>query len=321
MQIGYARVSTDEQTLNLQLDALAAAGCDRLCTDTASGAKADRPGLREALDHLRAGDTLVVWRLDRLGRSLRHLIETVTTLAQRGVGFKSLTESIDTTSPGGKLIFHIFGALAEFERDLIRERTRAGLTAARARGRKGGHPRVKSLTDPKQLAVAKRLYAAKDTTVDEMSSSSFHRGPRALRHPQVRPDNLTLVPASLLPRKADDEAIADQLPRGEVLLVLPSADSPERTTLAARRPLVSGQGPPRHHPHRGTPPACREPMTAPRFHNIAVDSPSPLSTLGPALVETFAGFQASVRFASTDPAQNRLRFYDDHAQSAIRQLV
>jgi DNA invertase Pin-like site-specific DNA recombinase len=181
MQIGYARVSTDEQTLNLQLDALRAAGCDRVFTDTASGAAAERPGLTEALDHCRAGDTLVVWRLDRLGRSLRHLIETVTALAERGVGFKSLTESIDTTSPGGKLIFHIFGALAEFERDLIRARTRAGLTAARARGRTGGRPRAKGLADPRQLALAKRLYTAKETPVGELarmfkvSRATFYR--------------------------------------------------------------------------------------------------------------------------------------------------
>ncbi len=181
MQLGYARVSTEEQTLNLQLDALKAARCERVFTDRVSGAKAERPGLQQALDQLRAGDTLVVWRLDRLGRSLPHLIETVTTLAERGVGFKSVTESIDTTNTGGRLIFHIFGALAEFERDLIRERTRAGLTAARARGRKGGHPRVKSLADPTQLALAQRLYAAKETPVGELarmfkvSRATFYR--------------------------------------------------------------------------------------------------------------------------------------------------
>src|SRR5918998_2673252 len=181
MRTGYARVSTDEQTLNLQLDALKAAGCEQIFTDRVSGARAERPGLTNALGHLRDGDTLVVWRLDRLGRSLPHLIETVTALAARGVGFKSLTESIDTTSSGGKLIFHIFGALAEFERDLIRERTRAGLKAARARGRKGGHPRVKSLADPRQLALAKQLYAAKQTPVGELarmfkvSRATFYR--------------------------------------------------------------------------------------------------------------------------------------------------
>ena len=166
MQIGYARVSTDEQTLNLQLDALKAAGCERVFTDRVSGAKAERPGLQQALDQLRAGDTLVVWRLDRLGRSLRHLIETVTNLEQRGVGFKSLTEAIDTTSSGGKLVFHIFGALAEFERDLIRERTQAGLSAARARGRVGGRP--KALRDPKKLAMLQQLYADPNNAIDDI---------------------------------------------------------------------------------------------------------------------------------------------------------
>src|ERR671916_896229 len=159
MRTGYARVSTDDQTLNLQLDALKAAGCAQIFTDRVSGAKAERPGLANALGHLRDGDTLVVWRLDRLGRSLPHLIETVTALADRGVGFKSLTESIDTTNTGGRLIFHIFGALAEFERDLIRERTQAGLKAARARGRKGGRKPVAAFQDPKKLALARQLYA------------------------------------------------------------------------------------------------------------------------------------------------------------------
>jgi DNA invertase Pin-like site-specific DNA recombinase len=127
MLIGYARVSTQEQTLNLQQDALEKAGCNKIFTDTASGAKAERKGLEQALGYVRKGDTLVVWRLDRLGRSLPHLISTMTDLEERGIGFKSLTENIDTTTSGGKLIFHIFGALAEFERNLIRERTQAGL--------------------------------------------------------------------------------------------------------------------------------------------------------------------------------------------------
>ena len=122
MDIGYARVSTGEQTIDLQLDALTKAGCGKVYRETASGAKADRPVLEEVLGYLRNGDTLVVWRLDRLGRSLKHLIEVVAALAARGIGFKSLTEQIDTTTPGGNLIFHVFGALAEFERDLIRER-------------------------------------------------------------------------------------------------------------------------------------------------------------------------------------------------------
>jgi DNA invertase Pin-like site-specific DNA recombinase len=165
MLIGYARVSTDDQTLDLQRDALTTAGCDRIFTDTISGATADRIGLSEALGFVRSGDTLVVWRLDRLGRSLRHLIETVTALEQRGIGLRSLTEALDTTSPGGKLVFHIFGALAEFERDLIRERTRAGLVAARARGRSGGRPKAKAFRDPKKLALARTLYADKQTPI------------------------------------------------------------------------------------------------------------------------------------------------------------
>src|ERR671939_1155393 len=130
MQIGYARVSTTDQTLALQKDALEKAGCEKIFTDTASGSIADRRGLEEAIGQLRDGDVLVVWRLDRLGRSLRHLIETITDLNNRDIGFKSITEHIDTTTPGGKLVFHIFGALAEFERDIIKERTKAGLLAA-----------------------------------------------------------------------------------------------------------------------------------------------------------------------------------------------
>jgi DNA invertase Pin-like site-specific DNA recombinase len=155
MLIGYARVSTHEQTLNLQQDALQKAGCSKIFTDTASGAKAERKGLEGALTYVRKGDTLVVWRLDRLGRSLPHLITTLTGLEERGIGFKSLTENIDTTTSGGKLIFHIFGALAEFERNLIRERTNAGLIAARARGRIGGRP--KALTS-RQVRIAQSLY-------------------------------------------------------------------------------------------------------------------------------------------------------------------
>jgi DNA invertase Pin-like site-specific DNA recombinase len=155
MLIGYARVSTHEQTLALQQDALTKAGCSKLFTDTASGAKAERKGLDAALAYVRKGGTLVVWRLDRLGRSLPHLITTMTALEERGIGVKSLTENIDTTTSGGKLIFHIFGALAEFERNLIRERTTAGLTAARARGRTGGRP--KAFTG-KQLSIAQDLY-------------------------------------------------------------------------------------------------------------------------------------------------------------------
>jgi DNA invertase Pin-like site-specific DNA recombinase len=141
MLIGYARVSTSDQRLDLQQDALRAAGCERIFTDMASGAKTVRPGLAAALDACRAGDILVVWKLDRLGRSLAHLIETVNALALHHVGFRSLQEQMDTTTSGGKLFFHLFAVLAEFERDLIRERTSAGLTAARARGRNGGRPK------------------------------------------------------------------------------------------------------------------------------------------------------------------------------------
>jgi DNA invertase Pin-like site-specific DNA recombinase len=152
--VGYARVSTWEQDPALQRDALAAAGCAKLFEDRASGARADRPGLSQALGFLREGDVLVVWKLDRLGRSLPHLVETVGMLAERGVGFRSLTEAIDTTTPGGRLVFHLFAALGQFERDLIRERTRAGLAAAAARGRKGGRRPV--VTDDK-LRRAKLL--------------------------------------------------------------------------------------------------------------------------------------------------------------------
>ena len=165
MLIGYARVSTQDQTLNLQKDALEKAGCTKIFTDIASGSKQDRKGLEEALSHIREGDTLVVWRLDRLGRSITHLIQTVSSLAERGVGFKSLTENIDTTTSGGKLIFHIFGALAEFERDIIRERTTAGLQAARARGRKGGRP--KTLTG-KKTAMLRALYADKSNSINDI---------------------------------------------------------------------------------------------------------------------------------------------------------
>lgn len=155
-EIGYARVSTDGQEIALQLDALRAADCVRIFEDRASGAKANRPGLIEALAYVREGDILVIWKLDRLGRSLQHLIETVSELEKRGVGLRSLTESIDTTTPGGRLIFHVFGALGQFERDLIRERTCAGLAAALARGRRGGR---KPVVTADKLERAKALLA------------------------------------------------------------------------------------------------------------------------------------------------------------------
>jgi DNA invertase Pin-like site-specific DNA recombinase len=165
MLIGYARISTIDQTLALQQDALSAAGCQELYTDTVSGSVTERPGLTNALSHVRSGDTLVVWRLDRLGRSLPHLIETVSQLQQQGIGFRSLQEQIDTTTSGGKLVFHVFGALAEFERDLIRERTHAGLAAARARGRLFGRPR--SLT-PRKVEQLRSLAKDERNTVAEI---------------------------------------------------------------------------------------------------------------------------------------------------------
>src|SRR6266436_3654828 len=168
MLIGYARVSTQEQTLDLQKDALEKIGCIKIFSDVISGAKAERTGLHEALEYVREGDTLVVWRLDRLGRSLKHLIETITKLNNRKIGFKSITENIDTTTSGGKLIFHIFGALAEFERDIIRERTNAGLQAARARGRLGGRPKAKTLNTTKKVSLAQSLYDDKNNTIDEI---------------------------------------------------------------------------------------------------------------------------------------------------------
>ncbi len=141
MKIGYARVSTNEQNLDLQLDALKAVGCNKFFTDKISGSKSSRPGLDEMLTYARAGDEIIVWRLDRFGRSLRDLIDTINALQDKGIGFQSLHEKIDTTTPSGKLIFHIFASLAEFERNIIRERTQAGLASARARGRLGGRPK------------------------------------------------------------------------------------------------------------------------------------------------------------------------------------
>lgn len=168
MLIGYARVSTADQTLALQDDALEQAGCEKIFRDVMSGAAADRPGLTEALEYARTGDVLVVWKLDRLGRSLGHLIEVVGQLQDRGVGFRSLQENMDTTTAGGQLIFHIFGALAEFERALIRERTNAGLAAARARGRVGGRPR--RLTR-EQVQMARQLMTAGKSNVAEIAEA------------------------------------------------------------------------------------------------------------------------------------------------------
>ena len=165
MLLGYARVSTDDQNLDLQRDALTTAGCERLFEDTASGAKADRIGLAALMAVLRAGGTVVIWRLDRLGRSLKNLIELVERLEAAKVGLRSLQENIDTTSSGGRLVFHLFGALAEFERNLVRERTLAGLAAARARGRMGGRPKQLA---PAKLTLALRLHREGKHTIKEI---------------------------------------------------------------------------------------------------------------------------------------------------------
>ena len=168
MLIGYARVSTADQSLDLQLDALEQAGCSKIYTDTVSGVKTVREGLDDALAYLRKGDTLVVWKLDRLGRSLKHLIAIITQLNEEEKEFKSLQESLDTATPTGKLIFHVLGALAEFERSLIRERTKAGLAAARSRGRIGGRPRA---LNAKKMALARSMLKDKSNSVGDVSQA------------------------------------------------------------------------------------------------------------------------------------------------------
>lgn len=165
MKIGYARVSTKDQNLDLQLDALKAVGCERIFEDKISGSRTERDGLSQTMQSLHSGDTLVVWKLDRLGRSLQHLIAVINDLRERGIFFKSLKENLDTSSSTGKLIFHIFGALAEFERDIIQERTMAGLHAARSRGRIGGRPKV---MNAKKLKLAKTLMADNSRSVREI---------------------------------------------------------------------------------------------------------------------------------------------------------
>jgi len=165
MLIGYARVSTKDQNATLQIDALKKAGCKKIFEDKITGKHLNREGLEKTMDILRTGDTLVVWRLDRLARSLKHLIELITHLEENKIGFKSINEAIDTTTSGGKLIFHIFGALAEFERNLIIDRTMAGLESARARGRKGGRP--PKLSD-KQKALAIKLHKDKEHSISDI---------------------------------------------------------------------------------------------------------------------------------------------------------
>lgn len=158
MTIGYARVSTLDQNLDLQYDALSGAGCSKIYSEKVSGAKSDRVELARLLEQVREGDTVVVWKLDRLGRSLSQLVDTVTRLNDQGIAFRSIKESIDTTSSTGKLIFHIFASLAEFERDIIKERTNAGLAAARSRGKQGGRPKGLSDTNEVKANAAKTLY-------------------------------------------------------------------------------------------------------------------------------------------------------------------
>ena len=169
MKIGYVRVSKQEQHEALQIDALKEAGCEKWFIDKITGSKAERKGLDEALAYVRPGDTFVVWKLDRAGRSLTHLIELLKGLKERGIEFISLTEQIDTTTPGGKLIFHLMGALAEFERDLIRERTNAGLAAAKARGHIGGRPR--KLKTNGKVALARRMFADQSHSIPEICAA------------------------------------------------------------------------------------------------------------------------------------------------------
>lgn len=166
MLVGYARVSTRDQNAQSQIDALRGAGCDRVFMEKVSGAQRDRPELKAALDYIRAGDTLVVWKLDRLARSVRQLVETAENLAKRQIGLKVLTQQIDTTSPGGRLVFHVFAAVAEFERELMLERTHAGLATARAANRRGGRPKA---LDESKIRRAKAMLADPMITVEEVA--------------------------------------------------------------------------------------------------------------------------------------------------------
>lgn len=182
--LGYARVSRTEQNPDLQVDALQGTGCVRVFIDKASGSLSARPELDRVMEQLRPGDTLVVWKLDRLGRSLRHLVNTVTRLAEQQVGFRSLQEKIDTTTASGKLVFHVFAALAEFERDIIIERTQAGLTAARARGRRGGRPSVMS---PEKTTAARQMHQSKKSVAEIARVLAVSRA-TIYRHLEPGPD-------------------------------------------------------------------------------------------------------------------------------------
>ncbi len=168
MKIGYARVSTKDQSLNLQKDALKKAGCEKIYSEQISGTKTDRTKLNEMIEHIRQGDVIIVWKLDRLGRSLRDLVNLVSKFQDLGVGFKSLHDNIDTTTPTGKLTFHLFAALAEFERDIISERTKAGLASARARGRRGGRPKGLSKKALDKARLAESLYNEKNNSIQEI---------------------------------------------------------------------------------------------------------------------------------------------------------
>jgi len=202
MLIGYARVSTTDQNLALQEHALEKENCGKIFTDQMSGATADRPGLAAALEHLRSGDVLVVWRLDRLGRSLKNLIEVVALLEARGIGLRSLAENIDTTTSGGKLVFHTFCSLAEFKRSLIRERTRAGLEAARSRGRRGGRPK---LMDERKITRARAMTMSGTATILEIcrtlgvSRATFYRYVMPLAKPLAASQILPNPVECLLP--------------------------------------------------------------------------------------------------------------------------
>ena len=196
--LGYARVSTFDQNPDLQRDALKKAGCFRVFTDKASGTLDARKEFTKVLDQLRPGDTLVVWRLDRLGRSLRHLIETVTALADRKIGFRSLTENIDTTTSSGKLVFHLFGSLAEFERDLVRDRTLAGLAAARARGRIGGRPPALS---PDNLTAARGMHTSRQHTMQAIADVVGVSRATLYRHLDNSPTSPVATKSKKLPKQ------------------------------------------------------------------------------------------------------------------------
>ena len=170
MNVGYARVSTRDQSVALQVDALKDAGCAKVYTEVVSGAATERPILTKLLDEVRPGDIIVVWKLDRLGRSLKHLIETVNLLLQKDVGIKSLNDPIDTTTPQGRLVFNLFASLAEFERDVIRERTQAGLSAARARGRTGGRPKGLPQQAQSTACAAETLYREGKLSAQEIAA-------------------------------------------------------------------------------------------------------------------------------------------------------